>query len=287
MLAAPLAAAAEPQKIISYVRAKPASDIDAHASFGWDVLRVVLEKTRPAFGDYSYTTTPDAEQALRFRHARKSSDVQVNVVVLTTSPDWSDYLAPVRIPLLRGLLGYRLILIHRRDLDRFAKINDLEALRKIRFGSVKHWSDTIIMKNAGLNVVTGTTYDGLHKMMQADRFDALSRGAHQIEAEMAALNADPANDLVVEPHLMLHYTLPVYFWFTRDKEGRRRAERVEAGLKMMVEDGTLEKMFNATFEASIEKYDLAHRTVIELANPLLIPEDPVDDRKLWYKPTGK
>jgi len=287
MLAAPflllpaLAAAGEP---MSFVRAVSASDIDAHASFGWEVLRAALERTRPAFGDYTLTTSPDAAQALRFRHPVKSSDIQVNVVILTISPDWNDVLTPVRIPLLRGLLGYRLLLVHRKDLPRFTRINSLSDLRQVTFGSVKHWVDTTILQRAGIPVITGTTYDGLFKMMQAHRFEALAPGVHQIDAEMTALTSDPDNDLVIEPHLLLHYYLPVYFWFGKDAEGQRRAERVRAGLLAMEADGSLEKMFDATFGPTLQKFDLAHRTVIELPDPYLGPEDPVGDARLWYRP---
>src|ERR1700761_7485927 len=93
-----LAEAADTQQTISYVRAASASDVDAHAIFGWDLLSAVLERTRATHGDYKLTVSPDPAQALRFRHAKTSSDVQVNTVVLTISPDWNDILLPVRIP---------------------------------------------------------------------------------------------------------------------------------------------------------------------------------------------
>ena len=278
--------AGEAGKTISYVRAVSSSDIDAHADFGWDVLGAVLERTRATHGDYTLTTSADPAQALRFRHGGGGSDIQVNTVLLTISPDWNDVLLPVRIPVLRGLLGHRLFLVHRPDLDRFSRINTLAELSQVSIGSVKHWVDTTIMQAAGLSVVTGTTYDGLFKMMQAHRFETLTRGVHQIDSEMAAIEADPANDIVVEPHLLLHYHLPVYFWFSRDEGGQRRAERVQAGLTAMAADGSLERMFEARFGAVIRKYDVAHRTIIELPNPLLSPEDPVDDTRFWYRPRG-
>jgi len=53
----------------------------------------------------------------------------------------------------------------------------------------------------------------------ARRFEALNMGVHEIDAAMAAIADAPANDLVVEPHLLLHYELPVYFWFSKDEEG--------------------------------------------------------------------
>jgi hypothetical protein len=52
----------------------------------------------------------------------------------------------------------------------------------------------------------------------------------------------------------------------------------------MVADGSLEKMWMTTFSATLEKYDLAHRTLIELPNPLLSPHDPVKDPRYWYRP---
>ena len=270
--------------MISYVRAASASDVDAHAIFGWDVLTAALERTRTTHGDYTLTVSADTTQALRFRHAKTSSTSQVNVVILTISPDWSHILTPVRIPVLRGLLGYRLLLIHRKDLDRFSRINSLADLRNVTFGSVQHWTDTAIMKDAELPVVAGSSFDGLFKMLEAHRFDTLTRGVHQIEAEMAAIAKAPDSDIVVEPHLLMHYTLPVYFWFSRDPEGQRRAERVKAGMRAMVADGSLEKMFTERFGPVIEKYDLAHRTLIELPDPFLVPEDPIKDRRLWYRP---
>jgi len=120
--------------------------------------------------------------------------------------------------------------------------------------------------------------------MRAGRFQTLTTGAHEVESQMAAIEADPDNDLVVEPHLLLHYALPVYFWFSRDEEGQRRADRVRAGLKAMAADGSLEKLFEARFGPVMEKYDLAHRTLIELPDPLLRPEDPVSDTRPWLKP---
>ena len=278
------AGAEEAGGTISYVRAASASDYDAHAAFGWELLGAVLERTRATHGDYSLTVSPDPAQSLRFRRGTTSSNVDVNVVLLTISPEWNDTLLPVRIPVLRGLLGYRLLLVHRADLDKFSRIKTLADLRQVKFGSVKHWIDTTIMEAARLSVVTGSSYEGLLKMMQAGRFETLTHGVHEVEMEMAAIGKDPANDIVVEPHLLLHYDLPVYFWFSKDKEGQRRAARVRAGLMAMTADGSFEKMFKARFGEVIAKYDLAHRTLIDLPDPVLVPEDPIHDARFWYRP---
>ncbi len=39
--------------------------------------------------------------------------------------------------------------------------------------------------------------------------------------------------LAIERHLVLHYPMPVYFWFPNTPEDRKRAERVREGLRAM------------------------------------------------------
>jgi len=52
----------------------------------------------------------------------------------------------------------------------------------------------------------------------------------------------------------------------------------------MIADGSLERRFNAWYGPVIERYGLARRTVIEIPNPLLAPQDVQADARLWYRP---
>jgi hypothetical protein len=120
-------------------------------------------------------------------------------------------------------------------------------------------------------------------MLAAGRFDALSRGAGEIEHDLDERRKELPG-IVVERSLVLHYPLPVYFWFRADEEGKALAERVGLGLRQMVADGSLDGLFHQEFDPILASLDLAHRHIIELKNPLLSADEPLADSSLWYKP---
>jgi hypothetical protein len=82
----------------------------------------------------------------------------------------------VRLPIDKGLLGYRMFLVREADLPRFATVRTLDDLRKLRVGQGKDWIDVPILRKAGFPVVEGTSYPGLFAMLAAGRFD-FSRAA--------------------------------------------------------------------------------------------------------------
>ena len=132
---------------------------------------------------------------------------------------------------------------------------------------------------------TMTSYEGLFRMLSAGRFDALSRSSSEVVQEFAARGKDLPG-VVIEKHLLLHYPMPAYFWFPNTEDGHRRAERVRIGLIEMIEDGTLQGLFDQEFAPLIKRLDMDHRLVLELSNPLLGDNDPLGDSSLWYKPGG-
>jgi ABC-type amino acid transport substrate-binding protein len=139
------------------------------------------------------------------------------------------------------------------------------------------------MRAAGLTVIPGESHDGLFHMLGAGRFDAFSRGVAEIIPDYErASRLVPG--LAIEPHLLLHYPLPLYFWFAPDEAGRHRAARVEAGLREMLADGTLQKMYGEEYAALTVRLNLAQRQVIELPNPQLDGRDHLDDTLLWGRP---
>jgi ABC-type amino acid transport substrate-binding protein len=207
----------------------------------------------------------------------------ITVGLFTDNPEREKEMVPVRIPVDRGLTGYRVLLIHAADQQRFSAVTGVADLEKFRVGLLPWWDDAAVLKRANVPLVPGGTYDGLFQMLAAHRFDALSRSAREILPEYEH-RKEGLPDLAIEKHLLLHYPMPVYFWFRDDEQGRRRAERVRTGLAEMVADGTLKKMFDAEFGPGLAKLDLGHRLVLELTNPLLDGDSVPEDPKLWYRP---
>ncbi len=263
-----------------YTHVRPESETDKRTELAWDVLRVALERTCQAYGDYSIVTAPITEPQRRLQRGVGEQEEKINISLLPIPAGGElRHLTPLRIPIYRGLWGYRVLLIRAGEQTRFDNIHSLADLRMMSIGQAEFWSDVSILRRAGFRIVTGRTYDGLFKMLETRRFDAFSRSVVEVLDE-----AKDHKDLVVERHLLLHYPMPEYFWFPNDAEGRRLADRVRVGLLSMIADGTLQQMLRQTFSEANQKLNLKQRKVIELPNPLLSSEDPVSDPALWYSP---
>jgi len=257
-------------------------DVDQRNQYLWRVLRGALEHTRPAWGDYVLGPSIAMHQKRRI-YVLENNESGINVSLFPAQRGLDDKLIPVRIPIDRGMLGYRVLLIREADQPAFSAVKSVEDLKKFRFGLLDWWEDVSVMKNAGIDVVPGTSYEGLFKMLGAGRFDALSRSSSEVTQEFDLRRKDLPG-VAIETHLLLHYPMPAYFWFPNTEDGRRRADRVREGLTQMLRDGTLRALFDEEFGPLIKRLDLDHRLVIELANPLLGDNEPLDDPSLWYKP---
>lgn len=204
----------------------------------------------------------------------------VDVHWTATSVELEQQAIPVRVPLYKGLLGYRVMVVHPAKRARLARVETFDDLRSLTFGQGLGWPDTEILRANGLDVVVTSKYDGLFHMADGQRFDAYPRGVHEPWAE---LPIRPELDLVVEERLMLAYTMPYYLFVTPLRP--ELAKTIERGLLRAVENGRFDRLFysNSTVREVIEKGNLAHRKVFKLRNPYLPAATPLDNPALWVE----
>ncbi len=185
---------------------------------------------------------------------------------------------PVRIPLLKGLLGHRIFLIHKNSQHKFDAINTLEDLKKIKFGQGATWADTNILESNGLTVVKTQKYENLFHMLDGGRFDAFPRGVQEPWGEV---NKIPGLELAIEKRLMLVYKMPFYIFVAPDNPSLARD--IESGFNSMIADGTFDHEFlnDPSIKKVIELADLKNRKVFYLDNPALPKETPVNRPELW------
>lgn len=247
-----------------------------------EVLNQALERTREAYGDYTLTPSPAMHEKYG-PNALEHGDEGINVSVFPAKNGLADKLIPVRIPIHRGLIGYRVLTILAADQPRFERVREASDLKAFRFGLLGQWDDVKILQGDGIPVETATSQDGLFHMLDAKRCDALSNAVPPVMLLFGRYGAAYPK-MAIEKRLLLHYPMPFYFWFRNSEDGRRRAERLQAGLLSMVRDGTLKTLFYKHYGDVLKQLDFDHRRVIELPNPTLDGQDPLDDPALWYRP---
>ncbi|HEU4843370.1 MAG TPA: hypothetical protein VFT05_03815 [Burkholderiaceae bacterium] len=261
--------------------------VDSRYQYDWAVLRMALDKSRGRYGAYSLHQAATSMAPARITQELLMPTGHINILVRATAPELERQFLPVRIPVDRGLLGYRVFLVRQDDLPRFAAIRTLDDLRRLRAGLGKDWADVPVLRAAGLPTEEGSAYEGLFSMLEAGRFDYFSRGADEALREYDERRASHPR-LAIEPTVLLHYPLPRYFFLRRDAEGKRLAARIEAGLETMVRDGSLATLFQHYKGATIARANLRRRHVLTIPNPTLPPQTPLSRSELWFDPlSGK
>ena len=104
----------------------------------------------------------------------------------TTSIARENALRPIRIPLDKGLTGYRLFLIKADTQAWTDPVRTLPQLQTLSIGQGATWVDSDILRANGFRVVTAPTYELLLPMLDSGRFDLFSRGVNEISHELAA-----------------------------------------------------------------------------------------------------
>jgi hypothetical protein len=188
-------------------------------------------------------------------------------------------LLPVRIPIDRGLMGWRLLLVRRAELDEWRKVRSLDDLRQHLAGQGHDWPDTTILRANGLQVGTSSVYEALFRMLSAGRIDYFPRSILEIDAEMAD---DRYPDLAIAPGLMLHYPAAAYLFVSPSRP--RLAAQLTAGLEAAVADGSFQRLHREFYGPVLKVHPIAPDRVLRLSNPLLPPRTPIQRRELWMQP---
>lgn len=200
-----------------------------------------------------------------------------NFVIWTmTDTQREQQLRPIRIPLSKGLFGYRVLIIREQEQARFDQVRNIADLAVFTGGQGTHWPDTLIMRANGLKIVTAESVESLFRMIQVKRFDYFPRGTSEAWYELLERKTD---NLTVEKNLLLYYPADVYFFVNKNNEAL--ANRIEKGLEMLIDNGEFDKFFYSHPRISTAFNKLKNRRIIKLHNPYLPPETPVDNPRYW------
>lgn len=261
--------------ILKYPR--PQSENDTRHIYRIKLLELALKKTSEESGPFKIEYNPERMSQSRAIVMIKNNS-GIDVIALPTSIQRESELLPVRLPILKGLLGYRIFIIRSEDRDKFNRIKRYNDLKKFSAGSGHDWLDTEILAYNRINVIKSSNYEGLFLMLRSGRFDYFPRGVNEAFDEIESRIAN-FKDLEVERSLALHYPFPVYFFLRKDNVNL--AARIEKGLRISITDGSFKRLFDRYNGADIRKAAINKRNIIRLNNPLLPDKTPIKEKYLW------
>lgn len=253
------------------------------------LLQDALERTKSE-GAYSLKPTDTALPTARMIDEIADNTGTISIMTRGSNIEEEKRLMPIRIPLDKGLLGYRVMLVRKQDLPKFAAIQSVDELKQLRVGQGSRWPDTKILEGAGFKVTKGYYAAGLLRMLNEERFDMFARATWEATGNLDDAKKQGLDDLVIEPSLAVFYPYPRIFMVSRKGDGPALAARIERGLRLMIKDGSFDKAFNDFFGPAIETTQLRERKIFRVDNKLLSPDTPLDDKSLWFSvdtPTTK
>jgi hypothetical protein len=256
----------------------PQSELDERFTYPIALLTRALKATEASHGPFKI------ESAHKMTRNRSLVALQkgelINVLEVVTSAEWEEKLLPVYIPIRKGLMGYRLLLIHKDNQEKLDAVQNISDLKPLVAGLGQQWSITDTMKHFGFRVSTSLEYEKLFLLLQIKRFDYFPRGVNEIFTELEARDSRYPG-LKIEPKKALYMPLPSYFFVS--PTAPKLAQRIEKGLAIMINDGSFDALFNEHFAEMIEKANLPERVIYKIDNPLIPDNKIFENESLWFR----
>ncbi|MBT0584797.1 amino acid ABC transporter substrate-binding protein [Alteromonas oceanisediminis] len=257
---------------ITYPRAMVEGDV--RNDYPVALLNLALNKT-----GVRYELKPSDRIMLQGKALRQLRENRsVNIVWSMTDQQRETELLPIRIPITKGLIGWRVFLIHRDNQTSFSRIASLATLQGYVPVQGEDWPDTKILQSNGFDVETASTYLETFEILSRFQADFYPRSVIEVLSELEIDNINP--DIVLEKRLALHYPSAMYFFINRANP--TLAKLIETGLQRAIEDGSFDELFKANYQPLLEKLNLAERIAFELENPLMSQETPLNNSQYWY-----
>jgi hypothetical protein len=259
---------------IVYPRIRPGGDV--HAAFALAVLDLAMKTAKASYTARQTEIVMERGRALA-ELANGNNTINLHWTSMEAKAERG--LNVVRIPIHRGLIGYRVFVIRKdrqKDFDRIERFSDLKAFT---CGQGLGWIDADILTAAGLEVQT-STYETMFEMTQSGRVDYFPRGVVEAFSELEGRqHREP--DLSVEKRLMLKYRSDFIFYVATGQEAL--ANTIEKGLVLAYRDGTYMRLFNSHpyIQDALARTKPASRKTFQLDNPYLSEADRRIPDEYW------
>lgn len=261
---------------------KPQADSKDAQHYYTELLRQALMKGAAGRAVPELMETSVMEQG-RATYELKRGEI-IDVYWMGTNIEREQQLRAIRIPLDRGLIGYRRFIIRA---DRQAEFNTIATsadLKRLLGCQGLDWPDVDIMRASALRVTEVAVLEGLYQQVVAKRCDYFPRGLYEAVPELSQRQATYP-ELIEYQHLVLHYPFAIYFFVRRDNE--ELAQWIERGLEQMIDSGELLAFIKSHPLTShvfpLHKNSLPSRT-IHIANPFMPGDTDYTNARYWFQP---
>lgn len=262
------------------VRARAPDGVgDYEHEYFFSLLKLALENAGGGERRYvvQYAPAMPEERALRQLERNK----KIDVYWARSSSEREEKLQAVQVPLLRGLLGYRVGIVHKDAEPGYSAVKSVFKLLRYRPCQEAGSADGVILSAAGFEVVSNPSHEAIFKQTNMGRCDFFPLGVLNVGSEFEGARQKYLN-LRMSKHVVLFYPAPVYFFV--NKGSAALAESLRRGLEKAIDDGDFSEVLEGSRLAGhlFPLSRLKEAKLFELQNPLLPDELDIDNPRYWY-----
>ncbi|SEG78639.1 type 2 periplasmic-binding domain-containing protein [Marinobacterium lutimaris] len=244
------------------------------------LLEKSLQASEEKYGPYRLQRSDMSPSQGRVRQL-VTDGALLDVMFVMSSEEVESEMLVVPFPLMRGLLGYRVMMTTPENLAALEAVKSLEDLQPYVAIQGGDWADTDILRANQLSVITTSDMVSMMRMLKAGRVDYFPRGVAEIWEE---LKLPLAEGLVANKKVVLRYTGPYYIAVSKRRPLLQ--ERILYGLMQLHESGEFERFLRQRPEMSRALSFLEHSDyqIIDLTSPFTLPSIQKVPSELWYQP---
>lgn len=255
---------------------RPESALDSRSNYQIELLQLALNKAgvkasiKPA---KELLSQPDVIKALN------QDTGKITVAWFMTTQEREEAMLPIRIPIDKGLIGWRIAIVKAEQFDRFRNVHSVADLKKLTAIQGRGWPDVEILRANGLRVLEVDHYEDIFLKASQLKNHYLPRSLIEYRNE---LDDHRELGLIEEPNMVILYPAASYFFLPKSQAAL--AEKIQHGLEIALSDGSFDRLFYAHHSKYIESAGLERRNIVELKNPFLSKQTPLSRKKLWFRP---
>jgi hypothetical protein len=242
----------------------------ARHQFIIEMVRLSLEETRTKYGDYHLEPLAAILSSERARYELKRNTYpNLFITAGDIENQLDNNLVAINFPMDLGTLGYRVCFVSPQAKVKVSQAKTIKDLQKFTIGQGSGWPDIEILRHNGFRVVEVPLQSSLLKMVASGRVDLFCRGIGELKNEYD-LNRHMGN-LEYDESFALMY--PFKWNLYLNKNNTLAKERIEAGLKLALADGSLKRLWLKYYKESVEFANLKSRKIYYLEPLKPIPAD--------------
>ena len=245
------------------------------------LLVEALDATVDDFGPYKIKQVNfefSQDRSLQMLKRKNALDV---MHTMSSSEREHEFLA-VKIPLLKGLMGKRMLFIRNDRKAEFDQITIARQLKQKVACQGLHWPDSDILEANYFKVARVVIFESMFEMLEKGRCDYFPRGIHEIQPEYNNF-VEKHPSLAVADNLMLSYPAPVYYFL--GKHNTELARRITEGLERLIASGRFDQLMQKNpLTAHLFPLSKWRETrIFSIPNPDLPELSPTDRPELWLE----